>query len=261
MERQTKITKEITRLKNKDALLYAVIKMNSDYYTGYSEIAEEKLSELSNIPVDTIKKHRPDLLKTGIFLSWNYFWDKWGHKRIRYQMEIKPDNYFILKNKFFSDEILDEEEKGFILKLKAITINNTNLILYNQTKIKSLLGIGKNSSIIKTLISKKYIIQFAKDKFYLMTNDLLFTSNEKREYIYRIIEIFCLNKELIPPPFDSDKLNKILIRTSSDKFNELLNKRCTSFEKGDLYEYIFKCFNVTHKEPIKKDENEEYLIL
>ena len=27
-------------LENKDALLYSVIKMNSNYYNGYSEIAE-----------------------------------------------------------------------------------------------------------------------------------------------------------------------------------------------------------------------------
>ena len=41
MERQTKITKEISMLENKDALLYSVIKMNSNYYNGYSEIEKQ----------------------------------------------------------------------------------------------------------------------------------------------------------------------------------------------------------------------------
>lgn len=260
MERQTKITKEIINLKNKDALLYAVIKMNSNYYNGYSEIAETKLSKLSGIPQSTLKKHRPDLKKSGIFKSWEYFTDLYGHKRIRFEMEVEPKNYFILKNIFFSDETLTENEKGFILKLKSITLNNTNLIAYNETKIKSLLGVGKNNDVIKTLITKGYIYQFAKDKYYLKTDNILFTSNEKRENTYRIIEKFCFEKEIIPPSFDKEALNKIIIRTHSIKFNEMLYKRCSAFEKGNLYEYIFKCFNVTPKEPMKEPE-EAYLIL
>ena len=151
-------------LENKDALLYSVIKMNSNYYNGYSEIAETKLSELSGIPISTIKKRRPKLLKTGIFSSWNYFKDELEHNRIRYQMEINPENYFILKNTFFSDSKLSEEEKGFILKLKTITVNNTNIIPYNKTKIKFLLKIGKNNELIKTLIEKGYILKFEIDK-------------------------------------------------------------------------------------------------
>ena len=32
-------------LENKDALLYSVIKINSNYYNGYSEIAETKFRD------------------------------------------------------------------------------------------------------------------------------------------------------------------------------------------------------------------------
>lgn len=261
MERQTKITKEISKLKNKDALLYAVIKMNSNYYNGYSEIAEEKLSKLSNIPIPTIKKHRPDLLKTGIFLSWNYFRDEWGQKRIHYQMNIKPENYFILKNTFFNNDELSEEEKGFILKLKSITTNNTNIIPYNQTKIKSLLKVGKNSNLIKTLIEKGYVLKFGIDKYYLNINDILFSSNEEREKVYRMIEKICLNRDIIPPPFDKNKLDKIKYKFPLLKLEEQLNKRCSEFKNGDLYEYIFKCFNITQKQPLKNTYDESCLIL
>ncbi|MDT4441850.1 MULTISPECIES: hypothetical protein [Bacteroidaceae] len=261
MERQTKITKEISMLENKDALLYSVIKMNSNYYNGYSEIAETKLSKLSGIPISTIKKHRPQLLKTGIFSSWNYFKDELGHNRIRYQMEINPENYFILKNTFFSDSKLSEEEKGFILKLKTITVNNTNIIPYNKTKIKSLLKIGKNNELIKTLIEKGYILKFEIDKYYLNCNDILFSSNEEREKVYRMIEKMCLNREIIPPPFEKNKLDKIKNKSPLLKLEEQLNKRCSEFKNGGLYEYIFKCFNITQKQPVKNTYDEAYIIL
>ena len=261
MERQTKITKEISMLENKDALLYSVIKMNSNYYNGYSEIAETKLSELSGIPISTIKKHRPKLLKTGIFSSWRYFKDKLGHNRIRYQMEINPENYFILKNTFFSNNKLNEEEKGFLLKLKTITTNNTNLIPYNKTKIKSLMKIGKNNDLIKRLTEKGYVLRFETDKYYLNNNDILFSSNEEREKVYRMIEKMCLNREIIPPPFDKNRLDKIKYKFPLLKLEEQLNKRCSEFKNGDLYEYIFKCFNITQKQPLKNTYDEPCLIL
>ena len=40
-------------------------------------------------------------------------------------------------------------------------------------------------------------------------NDILFSSNEEREKVYRMIEKMCLNREIIPPPFDKNRLDKI----------------------------------------------------
>ena len=42
---------------------------------------------------------------------------------------------------------------------------------------------------------------------------------------------------------------------------EQLNKRCSEFKNGDLYEYIFKCFNITQKQPLKNTYDEPCLIL
>ena len=176
-------------------------------------------------------------------------------------MEINPENYFILKNTFFSDSKLSEEEKGFILKLKTITVNNTNIIPYNKTKIKSLLKIGKNNELIKMLIEKGYILKFEIDKYYLNCNDILFSSNEEREKVYRMIEKMCLNREIIPPPFEKNKLDKIKNKSPLLKLEEQLNKRCSEFKNGGLYEYIFKCFNITQKQPVKNTYDEAYIIL
>lgn len=202
MERQTKITKEIKELKNKQALLYATIKMNSNYYNGESEIAVSKLVKLTSIPESTIKKNRPELLDSGIFTKWEHFTDQWGHTRIRYQMNIEPENYIRLKNDYLKDTKLTPDEKGFLLKLKCLTLNNTNLIAMNITNIRKELELGKNNLIVDTLINKGYIHKFDSTYFYILNTNILFTSNEDREATYRIIESFghcpqfCVNRKL-----------------------------------------------------------------
>ena len=69
--------------------------------------------------------------------------------------------------------------------------------------------IGKNNDLIKRLTEKGYVLRFETDKYYLNNNDILFSSNEEREKVYRMIEKMCLNREIIPPPFDKNRLDKI----------------------------------------------------
>lgn len=239
MERQTKITKGIKELRNKHALLYATIKMNSNYYNGQSEIAVSKLAELTSIPESTIKKNRPELLDSGIFTEWEHFTDQWGHTRIRYQMEIAPENYIRLKNDYLKDAKLTPDEKGFLLRLKCLTINNTNLIGMNITNIRKELKVGKNNTMVDTLINKGYVHKFDSTHFYILSANILYTSNEDRETSYRIIESFCINKGIIPPPYDKKNLDRILRRYRPDKFNEFLSHKCHTFAKGNIYSYIF----------------------
>lgn len=252
MERQTKITKEIKELKNKHALLYATIKMNSNYYNGESEIAVSKLVKLTSIPESTIKKNRPELLDSGIFTKWEHFTDQWGHTRIRYQMNIEPENYIRLKNNYLEDTKLTPDEKGFLLKLKCLTLNNTNLIGMNITNIRKELKVGKNSTIVDSLINKEYVRKFDSTHFYILNTNILFTSNEDREATYRIIESFCIDREIIPPPYHNKSLNKILLRHRPDKFKDFLIQKCSAFTAGNLYNYILSTFN-TNKPSVKED--------
>ena len=121
--------------------------------------------------------------------------------------------------------------------------------------------IGKNNDLIKRLTEKGYVLRFETDKYYLNNNDILFSSNEEREKVYRMIEKMCLNREIIPPPFDKNRLDKIKYKFPLLKLEEQLNKRCSEFKNGDLYEYIFKCFNITQKQPLKNTYDEPCLIL
>ena len=252
MERQTKITKEIKELTNKQALLFVTIKMNSNYHDGQSEIAVGKLVKLTSIPESTIKKKRPELLKSGIFTERNYFTDQWGHSRIRYHMNCTPENYFRLKNDYLKDEKLNPNEKGFLLKLKCLTLNNTNLIAMNITNIRRELNVGKNSKLVDILIDKGYVLKFDSTHFYILNTNILFTSHENRETIYRTIETFCIDKKIIPPPYDTKKLNKILLKYTPCTFKEFLSQKCNAFIKGDLYKYIFSIIT-PRRPPIKED--------
>lgn len=254
MERQTKITKEIKELKNKQALLYATIKMNSNYYNGESEIAIKKLMKLTSIPESTIKKNRLALLDSGIFSKWEYFTDRWGHTRIRYLMDINPENYILLKNDYLKDAKLTPNETGFLLKLKCLTLNNTNLIGMNVTNIRKKLKVGKNNTIIDSLINKGYVYKFDSTHFYILNSNILFTSNEDIEAIYRVIESFCINKKIIPPSFDKKKLNSILLKCKPDKLEKFLPQKCSAFEEGHLYDYIFSI--LYKRPPVNKNTHE-----
>ena len=98
--------------------------------------------------------------------------------------------------------------------------------------------IGKNNDLIKRLTEKGYVLRFETDKYYLNNNDILFSSNEEREKVYRMIEKMCLNREIIPPPFDKNRLDKIKYKFPLLKLEEQLNKRCSEF-KMETYMNIF----------------------
>ena len=74
-----------------------------------------------------------------------------------------------------------------------------------------------------------------------------------------MIEKMCLNREIIPPPFDKNRLDKIKYKFPLKSVWHFSSG--SKFKNGDLYEYIFKCFNITQKQPLKNTYDEPCLIL
>lgn len=106
--RQTLISKDIISFKKTlNAYIYSIIKMNSNYYNGVSEITYPKIAGLSDISEGIIKAHLSEKDEKGkfvfkdnpLFLGWEYFYVN-GKTHIRYKMNTKPENYFILRNDF-----------------------------------------------------------------------------------------------------------------------------------------------------------------
>ena len=67
--RQTLISKDIINFRNTlDAFIYSIIKMNSNYYNGQSEITYPKIAKLSEIPEGIIKTHLSKKDENGKFV-------------------------------------------------------------------------------------------------------------------------------------------------------------------------------------------------
>ena len=118
--------------------------MNSNYYNGQSEITYSKIAKLSEIPEGIIKTHLSKKDENGkfvfkdnpIFLNWEYFYVD-GKTHIKYKMNVKPKNYFILRNDFILDKNLTPKEKDFLLKFMAICTNNTHYLKASKQDIKA----------------------------------------------------------------------------------------------------------------------------
>ena len=81
--RQTLISKDIISFKKTlNAYIYSIIKMNSNYYNGVSEITYPKIAGLSDISEGIIKAHLSEKDEKGkfvfkdnpLFLGWEYFY-------------------------------------------------------------------------------------------------------------------------------------------------------------------------------------------
>ena len=67
--RQTLISKDIISFKKTlNAYIYSIIKMNSNYYNGVSEITYPKIAGLSNISEGIIKTHLSEKDEKGKFV-------------------------------------------------------------------------------------------------------------------------------------------------------------------------------------------------
>lgn len=217
--RQTLISKDIISFKKTlNAYIYSIIKMNSNYYNGVSEITYPKIAGLSDISEGIIKTHLSEKDEKGkfvfkdnpLFLGWEYFYVN-GKTHIRYKMNTKPENYFILRNDFILDKNLTPKEKDFLLKFMAICTNNTHYLKASKQDIKDKIGVGKNSTVIDSLINKGYIVLI--NGYYIARcKDMPLSRDLERANIYQTIEDFCIEHGVIPPAYDRKKINLILTK-------------------------------------------------
>lgn len=199
--------------KNRDAYIYAYIRLCSHFKTGISNVKERKLSELTGIPEGSISEAIGRLKETELLKVENYSF-RGMHTPItrnKYYFEVNPTNFFYVRNEFFYEDI-EDELKGFLLRLKAICINDTNFTLYSVNRIAQELH-SDNKTI------KKYIelgvenkrIKALKKGFAILDTNILphWYAGERYDEIYDTISRYCILKGTIPPPMDKDLLSKL----------------------------------------------------
>lgn len=201
--------------KNRDTYLYAYIKLCSNFRTGISNIKERKLSELTGIPEGSISEAIGRLKEAGLFKVEDYSFRGTNTPvtRNRYYFNPNPTNFFYVSNEFFY-QYIEDELKGFLLRLKAICINDTNFTLYSVNRIAAELH-SDNKTIRKyiDLGIKEHRIKELKKGFAILDTNILphWYAIERYDEIYDTISRYCILKGTIPPPMDKDLLRKLSI--------------------------------------------------
>ncbi len=223
--------------KNRDAYLYAYIRLCSDFQTGISHVRESKLSELTGIPENSISEAIGRLKKSGLFHveAYSFRGEKSIIRRNRYCFEPQPKDFFYVRNEFFYEDISDEL-KGFLLRLKAICINDTNFTLYSVNRIAEALH-SDNKTI------KKYIdlgIEAGRLKkldkgFALLDLNILPRWNKDGlcDEIYETISLYCIFSGVVPPRMDRRPLNElsVLFPISEEEMKEKIRENPHRREK------------------------------
>lgn len=283
----TVIPKDIIGYKSNSKLLdiytYTCIKSTMNYKNGISKINQKTLSEIFDIPERTLCDSIRRLQEQKLFKIERKRYRNESSEIIRknyYHFKLDYENYFFVLNNFLKLN-LPREVKGFLLILKAICLNNSNVyISTNPKKInKSELSRYINMDI-KTI--DKYLNQ-AKDlkEIAVIDNRIILKSNyfplrvkedgsklenRKTEIINTIQEI--CNKYNVIMPLVSDKvLDRILVCypllesdisevnnvhfTETNSLEYILDKRITSLPVQFNEEYILKILNIN--KPDKKE--------
>jgi len=145
--------------KNTDIYLYGYIKACcSNYKTGESHATQKKIQELTKISLRTIQSSIARLRETELMKVET---KQIGLKRLNiYRFDVNPKNFFFGNNSFYYVDIL-QKEKGLLLLIKSLCINNSNTILYSRNKISELIAQDRTtiSKMMNELIQKNMLLE------------------------------------------------------------------------------------------------------
>ena len=222
--------------KNRDAYIYAYIRLCSNFKTGISNVKERKLSELTGVPEGSISEAIGRLKEAGLFKVEDYSFRGTNTPitRNRYYFDLNPVIFFYVKNEFFYEDI-EAELKGFLLRLKTICINDTNFTLYSVNRIaKELHSDNKTIRKYMDLAIKKQRIKELKKGFAILDTNILprWCENERHDEIYDTISRYCILKGTIPPPMAKDLLSRLsmLFPESDTEVSDRIHENPTALD-------------------------------
>jgi len=179
--------------KNLDIYLYAYIKLCSDFITGISHTTEQKIHELTGIPIRTLQRSISRLRGTDLVFIKTV---QNGKKRNNtYTFNVNPKNFFFVFTTFFYVD-MDVKLKGLLLLIKSLCINNSNTTLYNKTQIAEKTGQdrGTVSKMMDELIEKNMLLKTSKG-FILPANYFPLYAKEGKSLLY--YELICIQDEFV----------------------------------------------------------------
>ena len=222
----TTIPKDILTLNSNnrfiDTLVFAYIKSRRDFKTDISQVTEQEIStrlRISSKSTSTVKscisrlRQNTDLLP---IIETKEQIDNTGYKTYnRYHFNSEDSNFFYIYNSLFNDEV-DNKVKGFVIQLKALCINETNVYLsskpikgkVNKAELARRLGIDKSTldNLLEKAINANYIKEID-DGLFISCPHIIpdFIASDSKPTLYHQIYYWCLENDIIPPTRDDIK--------------------------------------------------------
>lgn len=184
----------------------------------YYDIPKEK-KDISNFYVDKVRKYLHTLEYFGfISISKDKIKGQFGtFEKCKYN--LSNEHFFMVSNKLYNEPI-KKELKGFLILLKSLTLNGTNLILYTLDELEKELKYSRRqiSTYIKELKEFGYL-QTEKKGISIVRDDLFPLLGSKAENYKNIIETFLSSKNPCVT-----KSMKQYIEAKKNNFRDIENK-------------------------------------
>ena len=219
------ITRDIAGKLNLDeTYVFMWLLYKSNCRTGESHVLRKTLCNVTGLKnEDTISKYTNKFKELELL-------DKYSIKgyneeagristSITYTINIPTMNWVRFDASLLTEEI-SNKLKAFLVLLKCLCLNNTNVTSYSKNKIAQLLNMdrGTVSKYMEMAIKEGKVIEINKVFFITDTNIIMdlphvkdcftFLDGIAREK-YKIIHDYCVERNVVPPPYDY-KLMEIL---------------------------------------------------
>ena len=264
------------KLTPNQAFIAACLAFKSDFQTGESHIHQNTLAQFCHCSISKVQDAITVFKEIGFIraIKVHQFKTEKGEPRREniYQLHIPEVNYFTICKGLLEKDI-PSNVIGYVLILKCLCLNGTNVCYYNLKKIANETTIGYSTLKGKNGLHQKAInyglIQSDKEKHTIIDTNILSgkglnipdLENNKyaieRVYIeqYKIIQSCCLKHHIYPPIYDKEMMKKITSRYVDYDLEMALNQRLPKVpEEGiESLSYISKLLNINYNQPNKKD--------
>lgn len=231
----------------------------SDYTTGLSHIKQETLKDIIGIKkIDTLQSHLSKFYELNILRkkTKGHIGDKGYFKTNIYHYQIPTNNWIRINIDLINNPNVPSKIKGFLILLKCLCVNNTNLLNYNKSQISRLLNVDiKTIRGYINLSLELKLIEETNSGFRILNKSILEdykTPTVPKSYMdhhidyYYLIYNFCIENSLSIPRFEDYFIMKLLINFDCELIIEKLDANIEKFRKQKYLtlEYIAKALGV-----------------
>jgi len=234
------------RTKPEDVWIWATIKLNTDHDTYISNITQGKIAYLTGINIRAVRRSIKRLKEEG-FLEIQTRNINGCQKRNSYHFKKEKSDFFLVDNRLFHKKYAPEIA-GFMFLLRAITLNNTNKVLWSKTKIAEAIGVNRNSTaLLLAKCEQMGLVKSIPDGYEIIEPCLSYTVANRKiaSRIYGAICEFCIDRGVNPPSWDNVAVSVISTRyflemPTESEFSLIgqLEKRCNNLPQGVTMRYF-----------------------